>query len=178
MPSYGIALGLALDLTLPDENGEPWDFSRPSMRAKAEKLLDAPEPTLLVDSPMCTAISTWQFINTKKCHPNIVQAEKKAGLVHLAWMCKLYAKQAAAGRLFLHEHPGNATSWNEQCVLKVLQLRGVACITADQCQLGQEAENGRLHENRSTNCDDHMSVADEDRTFISSFLVSASRYSS
>ena len=29
--SYGIAPGLALDLAVPDENGEPWDFSRLSM---------------------------------------------------------------------------------------------------------------------------------------------------
>ena len=50
-------------------------------------------------------------------------------------------KQAKAGRLFLHEHPANATSWSEPCVLEVLQHRGVARITADQCQLGQEAEN-------------------------------------
>ena len=64
--------------------------------------MDAQEPTLLVGSPMCTAFSTWQFINNKKRDPNIVQAEKKAGLAHLAWMCKLYAKQAAAGRLLLH----------------------------------------------------------------------------
>ena len=119
MPSYGIAPGLALDLTVPHENGEPWDFSRPSMRAKAEKLLDVQEPTLRVGSPMCTAFSTWQFISNKKRDPNIVQAEKKAGVVHLSWMCKLYAKQAAAGR-FLHERPGNATSWNERCVLEVL----------------------------------------------------------
>ena len=110
LPSYGIAPGLALDLTVPDENGEPWDFSRPSMRAKAEKLLDVQEPTRLVGLSMCTAFSTWQVIKNKKCDHTMVQAEKKAGLVHLAWMCKLYAKQAAAGRLFLHEHPGNATS--------------------------------------------------------------------
>ena len=103
LPSYGIAPGLALDLTVPDENGEPWDFSRPSMRAKAERLLDAQAPTLLVGSPMCTAFSTWQFINNKKRDPpNIVEAEKEAELAHLAWMCKLYINQAKVDRLFLH----------------------------------------------------------------------------
>ena len=72
LPSYGIAPGLALDLTVPDENGEPWDFSRPSMRAKAEMLLDAQAPTLLVGSPMCTVFSTWRFINNKKRERKIV----------------------------------------------------------------------------------------------------------
>ena len=64
---------------------------------------------LLVRSPMCTALSTWQSSNTKKRDPKIVATEKKAGLVRLSWMCKLYMKQAKAGRLFRHEHPANAT---------------------------------------------------------------------
>ena len=63
LPSYGIAQGLALDLIVPDGNGEPWGFSRPSMRAKAEKLLDAQAPMWLVGLPMCTPFSTWQFIS-------------------------------------------------------------------------------------------------------------------
>ena len=61
-----------------------------------------------------SATGLGEFISNKKRNPDIVQAEKKAGLVHLAWMCKLYAKQAAVGRLFFHEHPGSATSWNEK----------------------------------------------------------------
>ena len=64
--SYGIAPGLALDLTVLDEIGEPWDFSRPSMRSKSEKLLHEQKPTLLVGTPMCTAFSTWQFINEQE----------------------------------------------------------------------------------------------------------------
>ena len=87
------------------EDGEPWDFSRPSMRAKAEELMELQKPTLFVGAPMCTAFSTWQFINDKKCDPNIVRSEQKAGRAHLAWMCTLYLRQIAAGRLFLHEHP-------------------------------------------------------------------------
>ena len=58
LPGYGIAPGLALDLTVPDENGDAWDFSRPCMREKAEQLLDEQKPLLLVRTPMCTAFST------------------------------------------------------------------------------------------------------------------------
>ncbi len=96
MPSYGIAPGLALVLTVPNENGEPWDFSRPSMMAQAERLLEAQATTLLVGSPMCTTFSTWQFINNKQRDSKIAADEKNAGLVHLSWMCKLYLKQAKA----------------------------------------------------------------------------------
>ena len=55
-----------------------------TMRAKVEKLLDAQKPTLLVGTPMCTACSTWQFINDKKSDPKIVESDKKSGRVHLA----------------------------------------------------------------------------------------------
>ena len=46
------------------------------------------------------------------------------------------------GAYFLHEHPNSATSWKEACILPVLKLNGVQRITADQCQLGQEDEEG------------------------------------
>ena len=78
-----------MDLTVPDQNGEPWDFSWPSMRIKAVKLLDEQKPILLVGIPMCTAFSTWQLINDKKRDPKIVKSEKKSGRGHLSWMCKL-----------------------------------------------------------------------------------------
>ena len=124
LPSYGIVPGLALDLTVPDENGELWDFSIPSMRTKAEKLLDEQKPTLLVGTPMCTAFSSWQFINDKKRTPKIVETEKKSGRVHLAWMCKLYLKQMSEGRLFPHEHSGNAASWNGVATPWCVAIRG------------------------------------------------------
>eukprot|EP00973_Karenia_brevis_P080860 11217079-Karenia_brevis.AAC.1 len=31
---------------------------------------------------------------------------------HIQFVVKLYAKQIEAGRVFLHEHPANATSWD------------------------------------------------------------------
>ena len=58
-------------------------------------------------------------------------------------MCRTQSLDCLQYWLFLHEHPAHATSWNEPCVLEVLQLTGVSRITADQCQLGQQAENGQ-----------------------------------
>ena len=112
------------------------------MRAKAERLLEEQCPTLLIGTPMCTAFSTWQYINNKKRDPSVVERERRAGVSHLSWMCKLYQRQAKAGRLFLHEHLAHATSWNERCILEVLQLKGVSRVTGDQCQMGQQTESG------------------------------------
>ena len=44
MPEYGIAPGLALDLTTCDGKGAPWDFSIRAMREKAERLIDEQRP--------------------------------------------------------------------------------------------------------------------------------------
>ena len=55
--------GLALDLTTCDENGEPWDFGKDIMRAKAKRLVEEQKPMLLIGSPMCTMYSAWQRIN-------------------------------------------------------------------------------------------------------------------
>ena len=46
------------------------------------------------------------------------------------------------GRHFLHEHPSLATSWKDSHVQQVLGQPGVSRIVADQCQLGQEDEEG------------------------------------
>ena len=157
LPKFGIAPGLALDLTTCNSEGEPWDFSKSRMRDEAERLLDEQKPVLLVGTPMCTAFSTWQFINNTKRDPNIVAREKAAGRMHLAWVCKMYLKQIQAGRFFLHEHPANATSWSEACVREVLSKVGVSRITADQCQLGQETEEGEPLKKPTgfmSNCDD------------------------
>ena len=56
-PRYGCSPGLAMDLTTNDDEGNPWDFSLPHMRDKAERLLDLERPLFLIGSPMCTAFS-------------------------------------------------------------------------------------------------------------------------
>ena len=42
----------------------------------------------------------------------------------------------------MHEHPASATSWAEPCIRAILQLKGVSRVVADQCQLGQEVDQG------------------------------------
>ena len=56
-PRRGIIPGTALDLTANDESGEPWDFSVPAQRRKAEDLLEKEKPVLLIGSPSCTPFS-------------------------------------------------------------------------------------------------------------------------
>ena len=91
-PGYGLLPGLAMDLTTSDEHGEPWDFSKKSMRDRAEALIEQQRPILLIGSPMCTAFSSWQFINNSFRDPEIVAKERARGVMHLEWCCKMYAR--------------------------------------------------------------------------------------
>ena len=61
--------GLALDLTVKDEQGNPWDFHDPEKRRKAEKIIDAEKPMLLIGTPMCAAFSSIQERNGEATHP-------------------------------------------------------------------------------------------------------------
>ena len=142
MPRYGLAPGLALDLTTNDDRGIPWDFTKKSHRDRAEALLDEQRPIIIIGSPVCTAFSQWQFLNDPKRPADIVAEEKRVGKMHVDWCMKLYARQMSRGGYFLHEHPAGATSWELQSVKELLYQEGVERIVADQCQHGQETEAG------------------------------------
>ena len=127
-PRLGILPGTALDLTTNDDTRQPWDFSVPAQRRKAEELLDREKPVLLIGSPSCTPFSNIQNLNKAKRDPAVVEAELVRGRLHLAWCCRLYLKQVARGAYFLHEHPALATSWKDPHVAEVLGHSNVGRI--------------------------------------------------
>ena len=48
LPKYGLEPGLALDITIEDDTGKPFDFSRRKQRQKVEAMIDARKPLLLI----------------------------------------------------------------------------------------------------------------------------------
>ena len=134
--------GYAFDLTTVDENGVPWDFDVPERREEAKRRIMEQKPMLLVGSPMCTAFSTWQYLNAAKADPEKVKQAYTRAMIHLQFSCEMYELQVAGGRYFLHEHPDKAMSWKEWCVTKVQDLEGVGRVTGDQCQYGQATSQG------------------------------------
>lgn len=87
LPHYGLTAGLALDLTVNDETGKPYDFNDPKQRAKAGKLFEEQQPFLLVGSPPCTPFSQIQAINRERRDPHQIERELIAGRVHLEFCC-------------------------------------------------------------------------------------------
>ena len=62
-------------------------------------------------------------------------------LRHLRFCFRMYEKQRAAGRLFLHEHPATATSWKQPCMVRLSQLPGVERVKAHMCAHGMWASD-------------------------------------
>ena len=125
LPELKLIPGFALDLTTVDSDGSPWDFDSKVMRDRAMKRLKEEKPLLLVGSPMCTVFSTWQRINDKIRDKYVVECERRRAVMHLEFCVELYRGQLRNGRYFIHEHPAYATSWQEECMKKMLGENGV-----------------------------------------------------
>ena len=138
MPTSALVPGFALDLTVDDENGEPWDLDCIDKRTKARLLVKSQKPKFLILSPMCTAFCTWQALNAVRHakDPDAIRREKMRALVHLSFAMELAREQAENGRYFLFEHPQSATSWSEDDVKEVMEMSGVGAAIAHQCQYG------------------------------------------
>ena len=135
--------GFAMDITTNDEDGEPWNFDLEEQKRKAEATVIDTEPDFLVGSPMCKDFSPWQRLNEAKSdHPEKYQEARESSREHLKFVCRNYQHQYDAGRLFLHEHPQQASSWNEVCMRKFMSLAGVSWVDMHQCQLGQNDGQG------------------------------------
>jgi len=135
--------GFALDLTVLDEDGTPWDFTKEEKRNKARRLVRTQKPYMLVGSPSCKDFCTWQALNEAKSKdPSAMKAAKIASIMHLNFVASLYHEQIQGGRYFLHEHPLNATSWQEESIAELLERNDVQRVHGDQCQYGATAAHG------------------------------------
>ena len=97
LPRLNIDPGLAMDITTEDETGQPWDFSREAMKAKARFRLKQSKPELLIGSPMCTAYSAWQGLNKDK-DIKAFRKRLRDARAHLEFVCELYEEQMRGGR--------------------------------------------------------------------------------
>ena len=135
--------GVALDLTTTDADGNHWDFSLKEMREKAWDMIVREQPELVIGSPMCTAFCMWQHLVAARTGKHAELEEKKRlATEHIKFCCSIYLHQVSRGRLFLHEHPASACSWNLACIQEVMEKKGVKKVEADQCQFGSIDDSG------------------------------------
>ena len=140
--AIGLRAGWSLDLTTRDSDGRLWGFNELEMRNRAIRKIASDKPLFLVGSPMCTAFSSINRINYARMEKEEVEARMAYGRRHLEFCAKLYTIQWRSGRYFLHEHPAEASSWEEKCITGILKKQGVLRVVGDQCRYGLTSNDG------------------------------------
>ena len=98
-----------------------WDLSTATGKKACWAALEEELPELVVRSPICAPFSVLQGLNA--------DSEKKrealrVGLDHLRFSIAVYNWQLGRGKLFLHEHPWSASSWQLECMKKLRVCAG------------------------------------------------------
>lgn len=139
----GLEPGFALDLKTSDENGVAWDFDKDKRESAARIKLETDKPDLLAGSPMCIMFSPLQRMCPSRLEGGAEWTNKtRKTEAHMKFVCDLHRIQQDAGRYFLHEYRLQADSWDLPCIKAVLALDGVGMIELDQCQYGQQDDEG------------------------------------
>ena len=93
---------------------------------------------------MCREFCTLQALGRAKSSDKFaLDCSYAEALVHIRFVCELYAEQVAGGRYFLHEHPAGASSWQLRCTQEMLQSPGCQRVNGDQCMSGAEIQSGQ-----------------------------------
>lgn len=137
----GLKAGWSLDITTTDHDGRKRDSNDTEMRNRAVRKLFKDEPLLLIGSPMCFAFSRMNNANYPKMCPEEYNRRMEYGRKHLEFCAKLYAMHWRAGRYLLHEHPEGASSWQEPCIIKLLNKEAVNRENGDQCVYGLKSRD-------------------------------------
>ena len=130
----------AFDMRTMKPNGENWNFCKKGERDLAYKMIQDMNPDFVIGSPPCTPWCAWnQHLNFKKMDPAKAKAMMEEGRIHLEFVARMYRRQLANGKLFLHEQPATALSWKEKSIMELLARSDVQLVVADQCQYGLTA---------------------------------------
>ena len=129
--SFKLTPGTSYDLR------EGYNLGDPEVQKHVWADLKQQKPRLVIGSPPCSAFSSLQNLK-----PGGAEYEMKVqeGLRHLIFCMEVYAWQLAEGRLFLHEHPHGAWSWQVPEVVHVQGLEGVLTVVGDQCMFDQKVD--------------------------------------
>ena len=130
----GLKAGFAVDLEIQKEDGSYWDLTKRSDVEEVKALLAWEKPLFLMGSPPCGPFSPLQALNTKRVDPATASARLEEGRVHLNNSVECYEAQLSAGRLFLHEHPRGAKSWDEPCMKRLTSRPDVYVVDGPMCR--------------------------------------------
>ena len=117
--AMGLKAGWSLDQPTQDTDGRAWDFNDVEMKNRAARRVLRDKPVLSIGSPMCIVYSSMNIINHARMDKDVAKARFEHVREHLEFSIELYRLQWQVGLYFLHEHPANASSWQEECIQKL-----------------------------------------------------------
>ena len=108
-----------------------WNFRR--NREAAIEYVRRAKPKLLIGSPMCSMFSALQNLSELPKEKEETWGEARE---HIKFVVQLYRMQLKEGRVFIHEHPARASSWDLEEMKELMQEEHVYSAFADQCMYG------------------------------------------
>jgi len=133
----GLRPGSALDLRT------GWNFDYQQDRLAAKDLIEAEDPALLVLSPYCSPFSVLQNLSKDKQNPEARAAMLAQARSHLAFCVDLALHRVSRETGFLMEQPLSASSWQEECMMKLYQIDEVIMLKCDQCRFGLKVDGAK-----------------------------------
>ena len=91
------------------------------------------KPWLLVGCPPCTWYSQMMRRNWHKMDEEEKRRRTLEANLHLLFCLELYREQMEGGRLFLHEHPDSAWSWEHPEMIDLAREEGVMRVLSHGC---------------------------------------------
>ena len=130
------------------------DLRSPESRKHVVNVVKQKKPGVLVVCPPCGPFSTLQRLRKHRGEEYEKALTEAKEFVEFAMeLCTL---QHTHGRKFVFEHPWLAASWQQESVLRVLELEGVIRVRTDQCMFGlKDYISQKLHKKSTgimTNC--------------------------
>jgi hypothetical protein len=103
-------------------------------------MLDEDKPLMLIGSTKCDPFSAWQNVNYSKLSEEETRVKVLDGLLHWRFTVQMCLKQAAAGRLFIVEHPVGAASWVTLAAAALGRVKGAKFGNFEFCMLGMQVQ--------------------------------------
>ena len=109
---HGLNANHSIDRLTTRSSGEKWDLRRRDHQLEVRHMVETLKPQVLIGSPPCSWFSQIMRINWAKISRQRRRSMLKEARCYLKFMCELYQLQYDGGRVFVHEHPFQATSWD------------------------------------------------------------------
>lgn len=132
---FGLRPGAAIDLEEFKPNGEEkWDLDRETDFNEVQDLIAMEQPWLVTSSPPCTTSSPLRQLSNFKRLPKVVEEEETLGKQRLKRSIACCRQQDDQGGYFLHEHPRESTSWDEDDVVELEGRDNVFKVNSQMCK--------------------------------------------